>query len=80
MMQNLDIERTLNAWRNLAPSVFVPHSEEEYRRVVSMLDSLIDEVGEDESHPLASLMEVLGVLVENYEARHVPELIKQIER
>ena len=73
-MQNLDIEKTVHAWRSLAPSVFVPHSQEEYQRIVSMLDDLIDEVGEDESHPLASLVEVLGALVQNYEDRHVPEL------
>lgn len=35
-----------------------------YQETVSLLDSLIDEVGENESHPLASLMEVLGVLIE----------------
>ena len=73
-MQTLDIEKTVHAWRSLAPSVFVPHTEEEYQRIVSMLDNLIDEVGEDESHPLASLVEVLGALVQNYEDRHVPEL------
>ena len=28
----------------------------------------------DESHPLASLMEVIGLLVEKYEDEHVPEL------
>jgi hypothetical protein len=41
---------------------------------VALLDSFIDEVGEDESHPLASLMEVVGVLIEKYEDEHVPEL------
>jgi HTH-type transcriptional regulator/antitoxin HigA len=35
---------------------------------------LIDEVGEDESHPLASLMEIVGVLIQKYETEHVPEL------
>ena len=39
-----------------------------------MLDSLIDVVGEDETHPLASLMEVISVLVEKYEDEHIPEL------
>lgn len=39
-----------------------------------LLDSVIDEVGENESHPLASLMEILGVLIEKYEDEHVPEL------
>ena len=46
----------------------------EYQEAVSLLDNLIDEVGEDESHPLASLMEVLGVLIEKYEDEHVPEI------
>jgi HTH-type transcriptional regulator/antitoxin HigA len=42
--------------------------------LVSLLDGLIDEVGEDENHPLASLMEVIGVLIEKYEDEHVPQL------
>ena len=29
---------------------------------------------EDETHALASLMEVIGVLIEKYEEEHVPEL------
>ena len=52
----------------------MPHSEEEYQHLVALLDSLIDEVGENESHPLASLMEIVGVLIEKYEDEHVPEL------
>lgn len=73
-MQNLDVNKTVNAWSSLAGSVFVPHTEEEYGRLVVLMDSLIDEVGEDESHPLASLMEIIGVLIENYEAEYVAEL------
>ena len=44
------------------------------RVTLIVLDSLVDEIGGDESHPLASLMEVLGVLIEKYEDEHVPEL------
>lgn len=73
-MQSLDVNQTVIAWSSLAGTVFVPHTEEEYRRLVSLLDSLIDEVREDESHPLASLMEIIGILIENYETEHVPEL------
>jgi len=61
-------------WPGLAPLLFVPHSEREYERLVQILDTLLDVVGEDESHPLASLMEVIGVLIERYEDEHVPEL------
>ena len=73
-MQNLDVTKTEAAWSSLAGKVYVPHSEEEYHWLVALLDSFIDEVGEDESHPLASLMEVVGVLIEKYEDDHVPML------
>jgi HTH-type transcriptional regulator/antitoxin HigA len=58
----------------MAPWLFVPHSEEEYQRLVALLDSLIDRVGEDETHPLASLMDVVGTLIERYEDELVSEL------
>jgi len=73
-MQNLDVTKTEAAWSSLGGKVYVPHSEEEYHRLVALLDSFIDEVGEDESHPLASLMEVVGVLIEKYEDENVPRL------
>jgi len=73
-MQNLDVNKTVDAWSCLADTVFVPHTEAEYQRLVTLLDRLVDEVGENESHPLASLMEIVGVLIEKYEDEHVPEL------
>ena len=73
-MQNLDVNKTTDAWSSLAGAVFVPHTEEEYRQLVTLLDDLIDEIGENESHPLASLMEIVGVLIEKYEDENVPEL------
>ncbi|MFM9905689.1 MAG: hypothetical protein ACKVQJ_14090 [Pyrinomonadaceae bacterium] len=69
-MQTVDIQ----SWNKVSDTVFVPHTEQEYARLVSMLDNLIDQVGEDESHPLASLMDVLSALIENYENVNVPEL------
>jgi HTH-type transcriptional regulator / antitoxin HigA len=46
----------------------------EYEQLVDILDQLIDQIGEDETHPLTSLMEVIGTLIEKYEDEHVPEL------
>ncbi len=68
------INQTKNAWPAMATTLRVPHSEADYNELVALLDSLVDEVGEDENHPLASLMEVIGVLIEKYEDEHVPEL------
>jgi HTH-type transcriptional regulator/antitoxin HigA len=58
----------------VAEALHMPHCEENYKGLVAFLDSLIDEVGQNENHPLASLMEVIGVLIEKYEDQHVPEL------
>jgi HTH-type transcriptional regulator/antitoxin HigA len=45
-----------------------------YRQLIELLDRITDQVGEDENHPLASPMDVLGVLIEKYEDEQVPEL------
>lgn len=68
------MSKALDAWSSLADTVFVPHTEAEYQRLVTLLDRLIDEVGENESHPLASLMKIVGVLIEKFEDERVPEL------
>ncbi len=73
-MQTLNINQTITAWSSIAENVFVPHTEAEDKHLVNILDALIDQIGEDETHPLASLMEVIGVLIENYENEHIPEL------
>lgn len=69
-----ELEIVEQMWPTLALFLFVPHTEDEYKRLVEMLDTLIDVVGEDETHPLATLMEIVGVLIEKYEDEHVPEL------
>ena len=51
----------------------MPQTDMEYKQLMKTLDSLIDIVGEGEAHPLASLMEVIGTLIEKYEDDNVPE-------
>ena len=75
VMSASEVQRVEQIWPTLAPLLYVPHTESEYERLVSLLDALIDHVGEDETHPLASLMEVVGALIERYEDENVPELI-----
>lgn len=62
-----------SAWPSVAEVLYVPHQEHEYEQLVNILDQLLDHVGEDEEHPLASMMEIISVLIEQYEDEHVPE-------
>ena len=73
-MSTVQIEKAIKAWPDVRGALYMPRSEREYRQLVRLLDQLIDEVGEDDTHPLASMMQVIGVLIEKYEDEHVPTL------
>ena len=69
------LENIANVWPTIKNIFSVPHTEAEYKNLVSLLDSLIDEVGESESHPLSSLMETIGNLIETYENNYLPPIL-----
>jgi HTH-type transcriptional regulator/antitoxin HigA len=74
IMSIAELEKVTKAWPPLARAVRVPRNESDYQELVHLLDQVTDQVGEDENHSLASLMDVLGVLIEKYEDEHVAEL------
>lgn len=45
-------------------------TKKDYDRAVASLDAILDEIGEDEKHPLAELADAIGVFVEKYESEH----------
>lgn len=62
------------AWTALQKSLGglgVIRSERRFEKTVRLMNELIDIVGDDERHPLADLLEVVGDLIANYEAREV---------
>jgi len=69
---NAVTKRTLqSAWKTLAP-VLVLRDEDDYEQALELLDRLVDEIGEDEGHPLFELLDTLGTLVYAYEEAHHP--------
>ena len=48
------------------------HSKAQYNRMVQLMNGLVDEVGGNEKHPLADLLEIVGDLIAVYEARYYP--------
>lgn len=46
------------------------HSEADYDRMVAMMNALLDVAGDDEDHPLSSLLEIAADLVSRYEQEH----------
>ena len=70
---NTQLKEIAKVWPNIQSVFSVPHNEKDYNNLVNLLDSLIDEVGDNESHPLSSLMETIGSLIEAYESQNCPD-------
>lgn len=58
-------------WKNIAPILCI-RNEREYNAAVKHLNELLDEIGDNEKHPLYSLLDTLGTLVHAYEEEHYP--------
>lgn len=60
---------------HLPLSVFKkPKTSEDYSRLEALLDQLMDEVRDDETHPLALVMQIIGDNLEQYDDEHYPEI------
>ncbi|HED37496.1 MAG TPA: helix-turn-helix domain-containing protein [Ignavibacteria bacterium] len=66
---NSQLENISKVWPTVKAIFSVPHSEKDYQALVKALDTLIDEVGNNQNHKLAPVMETIGNLIENYEAQ-----------
>jgi len=64
---NTQLENISKVWPSIKTVFSVPHSEKEYQGLVKTLDSLVDEIGNNENHELTPVMETIGKLIENYE-------------
>ena len=70
----LDVEKLVPAWQALRSVVPVSHieSESDYEQATALLNNLLDIVLDNASHPLYSLVSVVGDLIEAYEIDHEP--------
>lgn len=71
---NTELKEIVKVWPEIRTVFSVPHNKKDYNKLVKLLDSLIDEVGNAENHSLATLMDTIGSLVETYESRYIQDI------
>lgn len=59
-------------WHFVSPLLRKPKNEADYDLLVIALDELLDLVGEEESNPLMSLVDILSDWIETYDLEHRP--------
>lgn len=73
----MHLDEIVPAWKGLRKSApyFGPiRNERDYARMQSLMDQLLQEVADDENHPLADLLDVVGVLIDQYENENMTQL------
>ena len=69
------MKRIQSHWVAVHPLLTI-RDEREYDLAVERLNSLLDEIGTDERHPLYGLLDTLGTLIRAYEEEHysIPQI------
>ncbi len=70
-MNTIVSKEIVNHWASIRPILTI-RNEREYNAAIKRLNDLLDEVGDNENHPLYSLLDTLGTLIQVYEEDHVP--------
>lgn len=66
-MKTVNLDNLSEQWMPISDLLSPIRNEHDYNEAVSLLDQLIDAIGNDENHPLSSMMYHLGNLIDEYE-------------
>ncbi|MCU7648747.1 helix-turn-helix domain-containing protein [Pseudomonas piscis] len=66
------VSQAAEHWQFVAPLLRKPRTEADYDALALALDELLDIMGENEDHPLASLVDIIGDWIEAYDEEHRP--------
>ena len=70
----IQIKHLLPAWETFrrATDIAPIRNAAHYRRMVALLETLLDEAGSNEKHRAMGLVDIVGDLIKDYEATHHP--------
>jgi HTH-type transcriptional regulator/antitoxin HigA len=70
----VDMQHLLPAWEQFraATDICPIRDEGHYARMTKILQSLLDEAGADESHPIMGLVDIVADLIDDYESEVHP--------
>ncbi len=66
-------EQLINTWDIVSPFLSVPTNDEELDKLINLSHYLMDTIGENERHPLNSLLDTIGTLIAEYEKSYILE-------
>lgn len=73
-IQSVKADSIAQIWSDLQQRLGLSpiHNQTQYDHMVRLMNNLMDEIGGNEEHPMADLLEIVGDLIAAYEDRHYP--------
>ena len=65
------VKETEEHWQAIGPLLTI-RSDRDHAVAIERVNALLEEIGDDEQHPLYGLLDTLGTLIHAYEEEHVP--------
>ena len=74
MNAHIQVKHLLPAWESFrsATDIAPIRDKAHYQRMAAILEALLDETAGNEAHPAMGLVDIVGDLIEDYEAEHHP--------
>ena len=66
------IRQVAEHWEFVSPLLRRPKNQDDYDKLALALDELLEVTGDDESHPLMSLVDIIGDWIEDWDHKHHP--------
>ncbi|HHF7367887.1 TPA: helix-turn-helix domain-containing protein [Legionella bozemanae] len=76
LAHNNYLEETIQHWKHISPIIHDPQNDDEYEKLANMLDQLLDIVGDNESHELMGLVDVISHMMAMYDENNDEQLQK----
>jgi len=76
LARNNYLEETIQHWKHISPVIHDPQNDDDYGKLASILDQLLDRVGDNESHELMGLVDVISHMITMYDENHEEHLQK----
>ena len=68
-----EFKKIAKIWPSISMILHSPTNEDDLNQLVEFCDYLMDQTGGNEAHPLMGLLDIVGILIADYEREHVPE-------
>ncbi|HEX4046020.1 MAG TPA: helix-turn-helix domain-containing protein [Gammaproteobacteria bacterium] len=67
---NNDLKNTIKHWKCIANDIREPLNNNDYEKLSTLLDRLLEIVGDDENHELIGLVDVISHMISLYDEKH----------